>query len=752
MPVLRFFLTFLILALLGGGSQNLGSAPQLSEGILTSIESIPDLTYARYGNREIKLDLYRPKDREGALPAILCIHGGAWWKGDRKNIAAIAKGLAARGYITAAISYRLSGEEKFPAQIFDCKAAVRWLRENADRYGIDSTKIGATGSSAGGHLAALLATSAGVSELENSDSSISSAIQAAAPMGAQSDLETERIARRSKDPKAAFYPQFLGGTQEEVPEVYRLASPLHHLDESDPPVYFLTGELDDPSTRADAFRDKMAKLGIETGLSVLPDAPHPFPGQPRFFSTTIDLLDRFFSLRLKDIEIEEPDRPNFLFVVADDLRPELRCYGSPIAVTPHLDALAKRGMRFDRAYCQKAVCWPSRNSFFSGLMPGDLGKADATATFRESHPDIYSLPQWFKEHGWQTRGFGKILHNGQDDSVSWSEPLYEPPPKHYALPENAGKHPVINRSDPSNRVNPLFEAAEVADEAYEDGLTTEAAIRAIKDASASEPFFFMVGFHKPHTPFNAPQKYWNLYSRDKIALSPVPHPPAKAPLDYAVHRWEYVRSFAGMPLEGPMPEDLAREVRHAYYACVSYVDSLFGKLVTALDDNGMLDNTIIIFTSDHGYHLGDHSLWSKHTNFEIATRVPLLVSGPLVSKNAETSSFVELVDLYPTLCDLAGIYEPNHLQGKSFAEVLGDPDAKSRMSAYSEFNRKKAKGRSIRTDRFRYTEWRELDSGRLVARELYDHQQDPLESSNVVENERFKAVVSRLEKALTERK
>ncbi len=265
------------------------------------LEAYPDLVYATYGDREMQLDLYRPKGAEGKLPAIICIHGGAWWKGDRANHAHIAKALAARGFVTATISYRLSGELPFPAQIQDCKAAVRWMRANSNQYGIDADFIGATGSSAGGHLTNLLATSGGVAELEGEggNSDFSSTIQAAAPMGAQSDLETERIRRRSLDPKAAFYPQFLSGTQEENPETYQLASPRHHLDAGDPPIFYLTGELDDPSTHAGETRRDLLALGIPTGLHILKGAPHPFLTKQPFFSEAIEVLDKFFTIHLK---------------------------------------------------------------------------------------------------------------------------------------------------------------------------------------------------------------------------------------------------------------------------------------------------------------------------------------------------------------------------------------------------------------------------------------------------------------------
>jgi arylsulfatase A-like enzyme len=435
-----------------------------------------------------------------------------------------------------------------------------------------------------------------------------------------------------------------------------------------------------------------------------------------------------------DISTEKPGEMNVLFIIADDLRPDLGVYGDKIAVTPHLDRLASQSVVFNRAYCQKAVCWPSRNSFFSGLMPASLGKkTNAKNTFRAEHPDIVALPQLFKNHGWYTRGFGKILHNGQDDPLSWSEPWFEPEPLHYAAPENVDKHPIINRSVPENRVNPLFEAAEVGDEAYEDGLTAKAAREAIRAASdREEPFFMMVGFHKPHTPFNAPKKYWDLYDRESIPLAEYPDPPRTADPRYAVHDSRYVRSFKDIPRSGQIPDDLAREIKHAYYACISYVDALVGGVLEELEASGLRDNTIIVFTSDHGYQLGDHSLWSKHTNFELSTRVPLLVSVPNASSKGESiNSLVELVDLFPTLAELSGLSQPDHLEGRSFAASLFDSEAETRLEAYSEYTRNGAIGRSIRTDRFRYIEWQSLKTKQVVSRELYDHENDPGENVSV---------------------
>ena len=264
----------------------------MSEGLNTSL----GVTYARYGDRTLEMDIYRPNDAWGKLPAVVCIHGGGWAKGSRESHGAMAQALASRGYVAATISYRLSGEAKFPAQIHDCKAAVRFLRSHADEYGIDANHIGAIGLSAGGHLTALLATSGGVADLEGKggNSQLSSVIQAAVPMGAQTDFLSERTREVSAaEPKGAIWQQFLGGTQQERPAVYKAASPLTHLDAGDPPCWFIAGEHDDASTHADAFREQMNQHGISSGLTVLKDAPHGFIGKQVWFDQMVEKADQF---------------------------------------------------------------------------------------------------------------------------------------------------------------------------------------------------------------------------------------------------------------------------------------------------------------------------------------------------------------------------------------------------------------------------------------------------------------------------
>tara|TARA_A100001391_G_scaffold139233_2_gene97484 strand:- start:624 stop:1604 length:981 start_codon:yes stop_codon:yes gene_type:complete len=272
----------------------------IPKAVLNKLDEHLDVTFAKYGDRTLELDIFRPKNAPEELPAIVCIHGGGWRKGAKINHRKVAQALAAQGYVTASIDYRLSEEATFPAHILDCKAAVRFLRANAGKYGIDPDHIGAIGHSAGGHLAALLATSAGVEELEGDggNSEYSSAIQAVVPMGGQTDFMSER--NRHKSASAEIWQQFMGGSQDEVPKAYRLASPLSHLDKNDPPVWLITGERDDPSTRAESLRKKMDELGIPNGLTIIKDAPHPFTEKQAWLDQMMNAAVLFFDRTLKN--------------------------------------------------------------------------------------------------------------------------------------------------------------------------------------------------------------------------------------------------------------------------------------------------------------------------------------------------------------------------------------------------------------------------------------------------------------------
>lgn len=429
------------------------------------------------------------------------------------------------------------------------------------------------------------------------------------------------------------------------------------------------------------------------------------------------------------------EKLNVLVVAVDDLRPELGCLGDRHMVTPNIDRLAARGLTFTRAYAQWALCLPSRNSVFSGYRPDSIRMVQGARFFRDAKPNTIALPQLFKRHGYFTRSFGKILHHdGQDDPVSWSEPRYwpeggEPHGFIYAAPENLHCKLTMDRAE--NFDNPLVEMAEVDDEAYADGLVAREAIETLRRVS-DRPFFLMVGFFKPHTPFCAPKKYWDLYERDKIELAPNPEPPKKVPA-VAMNAWRYVRSFRDIPDEGPVSDEKAREVKHAYYACVSYVDAQVGRLLDELQRLGVADETVVLLWSDHGYQLGEHGMWCKHTNFETSTRTPIILSVPgQESMGERTDALVELVDIYPTLADACDLSLPDHLEGASMMPLLADPKRPWKSAAFSQYSRGGLMGYSMRTDRYRFNLWlSQKDSTKIGATELYDHASDPGENTNL---------------------
>jgi arylsulfatase A-like enzyme len=434
---------------------------------------------------------------------------------------------------------------------------------------------------------------------------------------------------------------------------------------------------------------------------------------------------------------------NVLYVVVDDLRPELGCFGDRHMVTPNIDRLAARGLCLRRAYCQQALCSPSRNSVFSGCRPDTTKVYGGDRMFRQALPDVVALPQHFKSHGYYTRSFGKILHhNGQDDPISWSEPRYWPAGGVYAHPDNLNCRITMDRAE--NFDNPLIEMAEVPDSAYADGMVADEAIatlRRVKD----RPFFLAVGFFKPHTPLCAPKKYWDLYRRDEIELASNPQEPQHVP-PIAMSDWKYVRSFRDIPDDGPLSDDLARQVKRAYYACVSYADAQIGRLLDEVDRLGLRERTLVVLWSDNGYQLGEHGMWCKHTNFETSTWVPLVVSVPgQRTAGGSTDALVELVDLYPTLAELCGLPIPGHVEGTSFAPLLDDPQKPWKRAAFSQYLRGGVMGYSMRTDRYRLNRWVRLgDPGEVVALELYDHEADPDENVNVAGDPARAEVVRRL--------
>ena len=430
-------------------------------------------------------------------------------------------------------------------------------------------------------------------------------------------------------------------------------------------------------------------------------------------------------------------RRNVLFIAVDDLRPQLGCYGFPQVVSPNIDRLAARGTLFERAYCQEAVCSPSRTSLLTGCRPNTTRIHDLKTHFRSTLPNVVTLPQHFKANGYHTLAFGKLFHGQLDDPRSWSEPTWWP--NHgswYRLPENRqlmdrlttglrdedAKMAAVRQG--SIRGAPV-ECADVADDAYFDGQMADQAIAALRRLKG-RPFFLATGFLKPHLPFVAPKRYWDLYSREAIQLADNPYPPHDYP-SIAGTAWGELRAYHGIPARGPLADNQARELIHGYLACVSYVDAQIGKVVAELDRQGLGENTVIVLWGDHGWKLGEHGMWCKHTNFELDTHAPLLCVTPGWGAGQRSRALTEFVDIYPSLCELCQLALPEHLEGTSFVPVMQSPNRAWKTAAFSQYPRGNVMGYSMRTDRWRYTEWRNPD-GSVTARELYDEQADPQEN------------------------
>jgi iduronate 2-sulfatase len=444
------------------------------------------------------------------------------------------------------------------------------------------------------------------------------------------------------------------------------------------------------------------------------------------------------------------DRPNVLFLSADDLRPDFGCLGNPVIKTPNIDRLAGRGTIFSRVYCQMSMCNPCRSSLLTGLRPDTLKIYDQESYFRTSHPTIVTLPQAFKNVGYETVAVGKIFHNTLPDPPSWSRPGPELPLNYpYLDPETRARlHKrreaarALGRSDAFIGTyvrGPATEAFDAPDNLYEDGAIADTAINLLRELKRKPPFFLAVGFISPHLPFVSPKKYWDLYDREKIPMADNYFPPKGAPR-FALNPMTEFRCHedfidAPEPAEGLLPEPQARLLKHGYFSSVSFVDAQIGRVLDALDSLGLRNNTIVVLLGDSGWKLGEHGAWGKFTNYEVDTRATLLLAAPGQGRPGQNAgALTELIDVYPTLCEMAGLTPPAHLEGLSAAPVIRDPGRPWKTAAFSQFPRgftNRYMGRAMRTDRYRYIEWRDWLDDRLVAAELYDHAVDPEENVNV---------------------
>ncbi|MFW6259575.1 MAG: sulfatase [Tangfeifania sp.] len=448
------------------------------------------------------------------------------------------------------------------------------------------------------------------------------------------------------------------------------------------------------------------------------------------------------------------EKPNVLFIAVDDLRPELAAYGASHIHSPNIDKLAESGLTFNRAYCNIPVCGASRASLLSGIRPNRHRFVNYSCRQDEDVPGVVSLPMHFKNNGYHTVSLGKIYHHITDGKGSWSEAPWSPEGdwqgwQAYVLPES---HEVIEPRPGGNGINgPSFEAPDAPDHIYPDGMIAGEAMRKLDQfKNSEEPFFLAVGFLKPHLPFNAPKKYWDLYDYDEIELPANMKKPDGAP-DQCMHNFGELRNYTDVPDQGPMEEDFMRKLIHGYYACVSYTDAQIGKVLDKLEDLGMTENTIVILWGDHGWHLGEHNLWCKHCNFEKVLHTPLIIKAPGKKAGIKTDALVEYVDIYPSLCELAGLEKPFHLQGKSFVPLAENPDLSWKEAVYCRWIR----GETVVTQTHTYTQWYNDNSGEVEARMLYDLENDPEETVNISEVRENKKLVlnlaEKLEKHIAER-
>ena len=432
-------------------------------------------------------------------------------------------------------------------------------------------------------------------------------------------------------------------------------------------------------------------------------------------------------------------KKNILFIMVDDLRPELNIYGENKISSPHIDALAKSGVVFNRAYSNVPVCGASRASLLTGIRPTSKRFLRYNASIKKEAPNALNLVKHLKNEGYTTISNNKITHL-KYDIEEWDEEWYPSSKKwrNYITEENIllesnGKHGYA------------YESPDVDDDAYNDGETANKSIQDLKNLKATgKPFFLAVGFVKPHLPFNAPKKYWDLYDFNKIELPKNNQFQANVP-NRARHLWGELRYYKDIPKKGQVSNEMAKKLIHGYYASVSYVDAQVGKLIKGLDDLGMRENTTIILVGDHGWSLMEHGLWVKHSNFEVALQVPLIISDSDIQKNKKTNSIAELVDLYPSICDLANISKPAHLEGNSLTNALQNPSKVFKNKAYARYQ----KGETLIADNFFYTEWQIND--KTIAKMLYDHNTDPDENRNLAVEDRYKIVVDSLSNILNKK-
>lgn len=443
----------------------------------------------------------------------------------------------------------------------------------------------------------------------------------------------------------------------------------------------------------------------------------------------------------------QQNQPNVLVFYVDDLRAELGCYGSETAITPNIDKLASDGVMFNKAYTQQAICAPSRMSTLTGLRPETLGIYSIFTPLRKVHKEVVSMPQLFNKNGYKTVSIGKVYHHGSDDKKEWSV-YFQKEPNTYNDPKNIAIVEQLKKEG-KNLKGPAFDSADVPDEAYKDGRAAKYAIETLEKLK-DDKFLMFIGLSKPHLPFNAPKKYWDLYDKSRFEIPSREKPEGVYRL--ALTNWGELKGYHGIPKEDDLDDDLTRDLIHGYHASVSYIDAQIGKVMQTLDDLDLRKNTVIVFMSDHGYKIGEYGAWCKHSNMEIDTRVPLIISRETNYKKRKagktSDALVENVDLFSTLIDICG-FESIPSDGKSLVPVIDNPNQEWDPIATSVYARgKKYMGVTATDGQWRYTEWRDSKTHEILGAELYEHKDNLLSFVNLSGNESYSEAESKMKKLL----
>jgi iduronate 2-sulfatase len=454
------------------------------------------------------------------------------------------------------------------------------------------------------------------------------------------------------------------------------------------------------------------------------------------------------------------EKPNILMICIDDMRPQLGCYGDKEVKSPRMDQLGAKSLIFDRAYCQQALCSPSRISLLSGRRPATSGIYAIGPTLRSAMPNIVTLPQHFKNHGYQTASLGKVYHVGIDDAASWSVPSWLSGKPRMGPIGRAGsiqrkqdyaaqkKAPPAKGEGSLSMASPAFEAVACDDDDLVDGDTAREACERLQTYAKKpgEPFFLAVGFLNPHVPWVAPKKYFDIYDPAQLKMADNNFPPRHAP-DFAARTGADFLWYSNIPKDRKITPEFGRQCLHGYYAAISYVDAQVGRILDCLAAQKLTENTIVILWGDHGYYMGEHGWWGgKHNNYEGATRVALMVALPKgQAAGQHTRGLTEFVDIYPSLSELAGLPAPTGVEGVSFAPLFQKPDRPWKTAAFSEYPKgQNLLGTAMRTDRYRYVEWRDRTTKQLKHMELYDHEQDPAENLNIAAKPEHKELLAKL--------